>query len=415
MRALAPAPALALALALGLLPAASAAPEQVHLGITEDPSTALTIHWIDLDPLASDAQSVTVDGEEVPARLVPGPSLGKAFEARIEGLSPGTEHEYTIGGQTFPFRTPPRVLTASEPIRIVALGDHGVNDRSAATVAAIEELAPDLVLHMGDISYAEGRQNEWIDWFRMVEPVAARRPWVTALGNHETYTGASPWALVAPPSPMEIEFYKQRFGLPGNEIWYSFDWAGIHVVALDTFSQEGGIAQEQVAWLEADLAANADAPWTIVFLHEPPFSSNANHGSSERAQDAFTELFARHGVDLVLAAHDHSYERTVAIDGVVYVVSGGGGQSLYDEWEARPDWSAARGSEYHVTLLEIHPDRIDGRVVATQDGPLEDAFTLARANLGGAPAAIVTNETPTAWWIPLAAALALVFGPRRRR
>ena len=390
MRALAPALALALAL---VPPLAAGAPEQVHLGITEDP-TALSIHWLDLDPLASDSQSVTVAGREVAARRVDGPSVGKAFEARLEGLAPDTTYEYEVGGNAFTFRTPPAALSPDRPLRIVALGDHGINERSAAAVAAIEELAPDLVLHMGDISYAEGRQNEWIDWFRMVEPVAANRPWVTALGNHETYTGASPWTLVAPPSPLEIAFYTQRFGLPGNEIWYSFDWAGVHIVALDTFSQDGGISQDQLAWLEEDLAANADAPWTIAFLHEPPFSSNAAHGSSERVQDAFVDLFAQHGVDLVLGAHDHSYERSHPIDGVVYVVSGGGGESLYDEWEPEPDWSAARASEYHVTLLEIWPDRIEGRPVVTQGGDLDDAFTIARASLGGAPAAIVTNETP---------------------
>lgn len=399
--------------ALLLVPIAAAAPEQVHLGIpTEDPSASMSVLWLDLDPFAG-PQSVTFGTNEVAARIVEGPSVGKAYEALLEGLTPDTEYEYSVGASSFVFRTPAARLDADRPLRVVALGDHGTNERSAATVAAIEELAPDLVLHMGDISYAEGRQNEWIDWFRMVEPVAATRPWVTALGNHETYTGAGPYALVGPPSPLEIGFYQQRFGLPGNEIWYSFDQAGVHFVALDTFSQ-GGIAQEEVDWLEQDLAAHADARWTVAFLHEPPFSSNANHGSSERVQDAFVEIFARHGVDLVLAAHDHSYERTVAMDGVVYLVSGGGGESLYDEWEAEPDWSAVRGSEYHVTLLEFYPDRIEGRVVATQDGDLADEFTIGSGSLDDTPAAIVTTETPATAAIAIVA-LALAFAFARRR
>ncbi|HVM45233.1 MAG TPA: metallophosphoesterase, partial [Candidatus Thermoplasmatota archaeon] len=191
-----------------------------------------------------------------------------------------------------------------------------------------------------------------------------------------------------------------------------FDWAGVHIVSLDTFSQ-AGIAQKQVAWLEEDLAAHADAAWTIVMLHEPPFSSNAAHGSSERARDAFADVLARHGVDLILAAHDHAYERTHPIDGVVYVVSGGGGQSLYTQWEPKPAWSAARGAEYHVTLLEVYPDRIEGRVVPTMGGTLADAFTLKAQRAGGAAAAVATNETP----MPLAPFLALVavFALIRRR
>lgn len=405
---------------LGLLllaPLAAAAPEQVHLGLPDaDASTSRSILWLDLDPLAPDAQSVTVDGREVTATRVDGPSVGKAYEAVIDGLAPGATYAYSVGGRSFELTTAAAALDPARPLRVVALGDMGVSERAAATVAAIEDLAPDLVLHMGDISYAEGRQQEWIEWFRMVEPVAAKTPWVTALGNHETYTGASPWTLLAPPSPLEIGFYTQRFGLPGNEIWYSFDWAGVHFVALDTFSQES-IAQEQVAWLEKNLAAS-NAKWKIAFLHEPAWSSN-EHGSSERVQDAFGATLEKHGVQLVLAAHDHGYERTRPIRGVTYVVSGGGGESLYSDWEEpAPEWSVARGAEYHVTLLEIHPDRIEGRVVPTVGGKLSDSFTIGSAPIGGAPAAIITNETSgvgATTILALFAAIALVSAHRKAR
>src|SRR5438876_1163570 len=84
-------------------------------------------------------------------------------------------------------------------------------------------LRPSFVLHSGDISYAESRQNEWIDWFDMVEPVAAAHPWITALGNHETYSASSATDVttavdpdVRLVSPVELAFYHQRFGLPGN-------------------------------------------------------------------------------------------------------------------------------------------------------------------------------------------------------
>lgn len=404
----------ALLLLVLLAPTAAAAPEQVHLGLPDaDAATARSILWLDLDPRA-EAATVTVEGpggpREVAGARIEGPSVGAAFEARLTGLAPDTEYAYRVGEKSFAFRTAPEALSRDRPLRVVALGDMGVSERAAGTVRAVEELAPDLVLHMGDISYAEGRQNEWIDWFRLVEPVAAATPWMTALGNHETYTGASPWALAAPPSPLEIAFYKQRFGLPGNEIWYSFDWAGVHFVALDTFSEDGGIAQAQVAWLEQDLAANAAAPWTIAFLHEPPWSSN-DHGSSERVQDAFGALFERHGVDLVLAAHDHGYERTVPMGNVTYVVSGGAGESLYTDWEEpKPSWSAVRGADYHVLLLELRPHRLDGRIVPTQGGDLADSFTLARAD----EAAIGANEAPGPALALLFAALA-VFALARRR
>lgn len=380
-------------LALLLTPLASAAPEQVHLGIPDaDATTTRSILWLELDPAAPPA-TVTLEGpdgtREVAGVRVEGPSLGAAYEARLDGLVPDAVYTYTLGGREFLFGLP---AEDPYPIRVVALGDMGVNARSAETVRVIEKLFPDVILHMGDISYAEGRQNEWIDWFRMVEPVAAEVPWMTALGNHETYTGASPWALSGEPSPLEIAFYKQRFGLPGNEIWYSFDIGDVHFVALDTFSQRS-IAKEQVEWLEADLAAS-DATWKIAFLHEPPWSSNS-HGSSERVQDAFGPLFEKHGVQLVLAGHDHGYERTREMGGVTYVVSGGGGESLYAEWEEpAPEWSVKRGSDYHVLLLQIWPDRIEGSIVPTQGGDLADKFSIRGSDTAGAPAAVATSDVP---------------------
>ena len=324
--------ALLVALAsLLLAPLAQAAPEQVHLGLpTADSATGLSILWLDAQP--EGAPQVTLDtpsgAKTVTGASVAGPSVGFAYEARLTSLAPNTTYRYHVGEKTFPFTTP---AATTAPFRFVALGDMGADANAAATVAKIQELAPDLVLHSGDISYSGGDPTVWAEWFTMVEPVAARVPWVTALGNHEAdVAGAGVPVLGGNAiSPTEQAFYTQRFGLPGNELYYSFDWQGTHFVALDTFSQLDIPADER-AWLDADLsAAHENATWTIVFLHEPPFSSNAAHGSSARVQQAFVPLFEKHHVALVIAAHDHSYERFAPINGVTYVVSGGGGAELY--------------------------------------------------------------------------------------
>lgn len=42
-----------------------------------------------------------------------------------------------------------------------------------------------LVLHIGDISYARGYVCQWDSFFEMVEPLAARAPYMTLIGNHE--------------------------------------------------------------------------------------------------------------------------------------------------------------------------------------------------------------------------------------
>src|SRR5688500_8636715 len=102
-------------LALLLVPVASAGPEQVRLGLpTEDPATAMIVLWLDLDPLAG-PQSVMFVSNEIAARVVDGPSVGKAYEALLEGLAPDTEYEYSVGASTYTFRTPAARLDADRP------------------------------------------------------------------------------------------------------------------------------------------------------------------------------------------------------------------------------------------------------------------------------------------------------------
>lgn len=384
---------------------AQAGPEHVHLGIpTDDPASTLSVVWFSFAP--SQDAAVVVDGPDGPrtfaASLVEGPSAGFVYEATLEGLPPDTAHTYTIGERSFELVTPPGRTSPGAGFTFAALGDMGTTDNARANLDAIDALDPAFVLHTGDISYAEGDQTRWHAWFEMVEPVASRLPWITALGNHEVGpigVGNTGW-------PAEVAYYQQRFSLPDNELWYSFDWAGVHFVALDTFSQPDSPGPEQLTWLADDLAAAGDATWTVVFLHEPLYSSN-NHGSAEDLQTAFNDLFDEHGVDLVVAGHDHGYERSYPLrggasasdhadtytegEGVVHVVTGGGGQSLYTDWEdPAPRWSAAREALYHVTLFTVTDERIEGRVVPSAGGAFEDSFAILKP--GGATGAAGGSE-----------------------
>lgn len=414
--------------------------EQVRLGLNdESPSDSLIVSWYEQVPTPSDPE-VTVTGPEgdeqrYAAEQVPGPAAGVVYEAAVTGLSPDTAYAYQVAdGFEGTFTTPPSNLTDGEQLRIVALGDMGITERSQNTVDTIRELGPDVVLHMGDLSYGEGDQTVWNQWFEMTEPVAAEVPWLPAIGNHETL-----------PPVTEVVYFEQRFALPNNERWYSFDWAGVHIVALDTYSQSGypytgdqlWEYDEQLAWLEQDLAEHADATWTLVFLHEAPYSSN-RHGPSERVQAAFDGVFEEHGVDLVLAGHDHGYERTFPLlggapqshdpdnytegEGVIHVVSGAAGQSLYTGWtDDPPDWSVTRNSLYHVFEMTITQQAIQGRMVPTEGDSFEDTFTLQKAPVTregeGDPVEGATAGTPgpgAAVLVVVGALGAMVAAKRRR-
>ena len=138
------------------------------------------------------------------------------------------------------------------------------------------------------------------------------------------------------------------------ERYYSFDYGPVHFVALDTelAFTAGTRRGAQRAWLEADLSSSTQ-PWKVAFFHKAPYSSGAEHGSSLDVRAAFAPLFERYGVQIVLSAHDHDYERLVpwregtnaAGQAVVNFVSGGGGAPLYPV--GRNAWTATSRSAHH--------------------------------------------------------------------
>jgi 3',5'-cyclic AMP phosphodiesterase CpdA len=128
----------------------------------------------------------------------------------------------------------------------------------------------------------------------------------------------------------------------------------------------------QTRWLEETLAADVPpGTWTVVALHHPPFSAG-DHGSDLDVRRAWVPLFERFDVPLVLAGHDHDYQRSRPIDGVTYVVSGGAARLRPAGWE---DFTEVSTSTRHYLDLAVYDDRIVGRAV-DQSGGVVDEFTV---------------------------------------
>ncbi|HLV21322.1 MAG TPA: metallophosphoesterase [Polyangiaceae bacterium] len=270
------------------------------------------------DPSAAPPIEVTrPDGSHVlsatPAR---DPSVPNQHVATLRGLEPATLYCYEIPGLVTKtgFVTAP-AAGSRQPVRFAAIGDSGTGDSDQLAVAEQLGTVPfDFVVHLGDLAYEKGRPSEIErSFFGVYASLIANFPVFPIAGNHEYATDDG-----AP--------FRQAFVLPenggstGRERWYSFDWGDVHFVGLDTEV----FGDEQTAWLEQDLSDN-DRPWTVVLAHRPPFSSG-KHGSSLRFRRDFVPILERHRVALVLAGHEHNYERTSPINGVTYVVTGGGGR-----------------------------------------------------------------------------------------
>lgn len=301
-------------------------------------------------------------------------------KARIEGLSPNTEYCYRIfahdqliaDGLSFRTAKPPGELT-----RIFALGDFGTTTSPARGIVArmiveFNQARPDVLLTTGDNAYSSGTYHQIDERPRtLLAELTALMPYYPSWGNHDYETND------AGPSLDVYSLPENALRPEDHERYYSFDWGDVHFIALDTEGSFSQISDERdddmLDWLRQDLE-KTDRRWKIAYFHRPPYSSG-RHGSSLEVREAFSPIFEEYGVQLVLTGHDHTYERSVEIDGVVYVVTGGGGQWLYRVGES--DFTVVSKRDHNFSVIEASPSQLTLRAINIQ-GEVIDEFTLSQ-------------------------------------
>ena len=305
----------------------------------------LVKYWAPATPAASRTVAAAVDPSAPVVR-------GLQYQAALDGLSPGQVVCYQLFDGRRPLAGPFGFASApaaggAAPIRIAAFGDMGWRSTDQDAVRSqLGTVEIDLALLAGDIGYPSGRLRDYEDnVFPVYGPLMASAPFVPASGNHDYMT--------ADGGPFRQVFALPENGGPaGRERWYSTDWGDLHLVVLD--SEKVGEAQE--AWLDADLTAAAGARWTIALFHKPPFSSG-ELGPDGAVRDRLVPILTRHRVALVITGHEHDYERREPVDGVHYLITGGGGRGT------RRVSSLGKGSAFaeqvaHFVYLVVTPDQI---------------------------------------------------------
>lgn len=233
--------------------------------------------------------------------------------------------------------------------RVAVLGDMGegtpAEERNAAQVL---RWAPTHVATVGDNVYPLGREQ---DWARRFDPQFARlrmsTHWQPALGNHDYYSG-------------DLTPYFRRFPHLQGRAFYTWNLGPAQFFVLDSEQRLDG-ASAQHAWLAAELAKST-ADYRVVQMHRPMVSSRAG-AIGRNMHGSLGPLLARHGVQLVLAGHEHGYERSHAIDGTVHLVTGGGGAASYGYPGDQPDTSAVRTARNHHLQLAFDDRRMVVRAV----------------------------------------------------
>lgn len=246
-------------------------------------------------------------------------------------------------------------------LRVAVAGDVGESvDRLRRTAAAMVQAGGaeglDVLLLLGDNVYPSGdpaRLDEFV-FGPFAGVLEAGAKLLAIVGNHDVKEGHGPAQM-------------QALGMPG--LWWAEEINETLFVGLDSNQADNA---EQASWLETTLAAS-QARWTIVAVHHPPYSAGYQ-GSSQDVRRAFSPLFEKHGVDLVLSGHDHDYQRSEVIGGVTYIVTGGAASTRRT---SSRDFTAASFSWHHFVELDIWPDRIDGEAV-NQSMRVADAWSIPR-------------------------------------
>lgn len=292
------------------------------------------------------------------------------WEALLEVVEPGALHWYAVydgeqrlaGDESYFFRAYPS--GELEPnVRIWAFGCGGTGGeearaayRAASEFAAADGRPIDLWLYAGDLAYYDGTDAEFqAHLFEIYRPALQQVVCWPAFGNHDGHSadgvaGRGPYfdAFVLPTQG-------EGGGVPSEtESFYSFRHGRVHFISLNSYDEERGPEGRMAQWLRRDLAAAREAvDWIVAFWHHPPYSKGSHDSDTELPMVEMREwimpILEEGGVDLVVHAHSHTYERSMLIDGAYATPTVARGHIL-DDGDGHP-----RGSGEYIKPENIVP------------------------------------------------------------
>jgi len=245
-----------------------------------------------------------------------------------------------------PTQTPTRTSTptpsstsSSGSVVLVGAGDITTcSDNNDEATAKLLDTISGTVFTAGDNAYSDGSYSEYVNCY---DPTWGRHKSRTkpVPGNHEYLTSGAAG-------------YFQYFN--NISAYYAYNLGSWRIYALNS-EIDVSSSSAQVSWLQSDLAAHP-SQCVLAYWHKARWSSGNTHGSTSSMQTIWQVLYNA-GADLVVAGHEHNYERfaemnasgAVVSQGLREIVVGTGGASLYSFGGALSA-SQVRSSSAHGVL-----------------------------------------------------------------
>lgn len=192
------------------------------------------------------------------------------------------------------------VLNDPDRFHIAIMTDNTGGHRPGIWMQAVRKLnllRPEFVLSVGDLieGYSEDRaeiEAEWKEFLGFMDELEMRFFFVA--GNHDLS------------NPLMHQIWREHFGAE----WYSFDYHGVHFMCLSSEDPTNCVGDEQLAWIEHDLAEHADARWTLLFFHQPMWVTSQRAiaaGNPDPTNWSKVEALLGSRPHTVFAGHVHHY------------------------------------------------------------------------------------------------------------
>jgi len=233
----------------------------------------------------------------------------------------------------------------------------------------------------------------------------------------------------------------------GTEAYYSFNYANIHFICLESNDAAYRATNGAMAtWLTNDLNANTQR-WTIVYFHHPPYSKGSHNSDTEvelmEMRTNIMPILENKKVDLVMAGHSHSYERSMLIRGhyglestfnastmavssgsgiypssytkaapnyygTVYLICGVGGQvGATTAGYPHNAMYTSSVANYGSMVIDVQGDRLDTKFL-TSTGSIWDQFTIQKS---GTPSPALRTGIEMDQNVPIADPMAIYPNP----
>ena len=270
-----------------------------------------------------------------------------------------------LASRPFDYAAPVALPHDASSLKFAVIGDFGTADPPEYELAAqmakfCDGFKIDLAVTVGDNLYGGERpqdfKRKFEDPFKPLLDAGVK--FYASLGNHDS----------------RAQRYYEPFNMNGN-LYYSLKAPkeSVRFFMLDSTYP----LPEQIEWLDKELkGSNED--WKIPVFHHPLYSSGGRHGSDLKLRETLEPLFIKYNVSVVLSGHDHFYERIKPQHGIVYFVTGSGGQLALGDIDKHSNITATGfDTDRAFMAVEISGDKMYFNAVS-REGQIVDSGTIDR-------------------------------------